>query len=132
MRFAIRAAASLACVVACGSSSTTPAADSGLASGPRVAAIPRVDASGESSVTAQGTLGGRPFSAWGAIALFEAMYGPGIPPLVMVGLPENFTLNCDALTNASHPPGIRNTPAGRSLASSSEPVARPSNPPRTS
>jgi hypothetical protein len=44
-----------------------------------------------------GTLGGRPFSARGALALFNSGFGPGIPPQVAVGMPQNFDLTCDLL-----------------------------------
>jgi hypothetical protein len=97
MRVYLREAAWLSCVAACSARSTTPAVDSELANTPRVAASPEVDANAGGSITVMGTLGGRPFSARGALALFNLGFGPGIPPEVAVGMPENFDLTCDLL-----------------------------------
>ena len=101
MRAYLRAAAWLSCVAACSGRSTAPTVDSEVANTPRVAASPEVDANAGGSITVMGILGGQPFSARGALVVFESGFGPGLPPDVEVGMPENFDVTCDLLKKAA-------------------------------
>jgi hypothetical protein len=112
MRVYLRAAAWLVCLAACSGRSTRPTADSERANEPRVAATPEVDASVGGTVTLTGIRGGQPVSARSAIAVFDSGYGPGIPPVIVVGMPENFDLTCpvlkkDAALNIQHPNAVQ-------------------------
>lgn len=103
MKVVLGLASCLLSTTACGGSSVTPNADQSSAAGAQVDGGSPIDGRVEGGsvegggAMTKGTLGGLPFSARGALGLFYSIYGPGIPPVVAVVMPANFSLSCDIL-----------------------------------